>query len=123
MHKALLVDDDELVRGTVRKMLAQLGFAVDEALEGGDALEKLSNERFDLLLTDIFMPGVEGLELIRTARRRNPSITILAMSGGGRELWDVESSYVARAASAFGAIGLIAKPFTLAELRDVLAKP
>ncbi|MGH6930428.1 MAG: response regulator, partial [Dongiaceae bacterium] len=81
--RLLVIDDDELVRATLVDMLQTAGFEVITAGNGRIGLELLETTSVAAIITDILMPEQEGLETIREARRRYPSIRILAISGGG----------------------------------------
>jgi CheY-like chemotaxis protein len=82
MAKILLVDDDELVRRVTRHFLERGGHTVTEATDGLTALAALDADSPDLVLTDIIMPGMNGLELILEVHRRQPVLPIVAVSGG-----------------------------------------
>lgn len=82
MVKILVIDDDELIRTTLRRMLQAAGYAVVEAVDGDDGLRRFESEQPDLVLADILMPNKEGLETIRELRRMSQSVAIIAMSGG-----------------------------------------
>ncbi len=83
MANILLIDDDELVRRSIRAILEAKGYAVDIAENGMLVMEKLRARSVDLVITDIFMPGKDGLEITAEIRREFPLIKILALSGGG----------------------------------------
>lgn len=82
MIKILVIDDDDLIRTTLRRMLQAAGYAVVEAVDGDDGLRCFENEQPDLVLADILMPNKEGIETIRELRRLSQSVAIIAMSGG-----------------------------------------
>lgn len=84
MARILLVDDDEPLRKALRLTLVKMGHEVLEARNGYEALHLYAAEPPELVLTDIIMPEKEGLETIQELRRLNPSVKIIAMSGGGR---------------------------------------
>lgn len=84
MARILLVDDDEPLRKALRLTLVKMGHEVLEARNGNEALHLYAAEPPELVLTDIIMPEKEGLETIQELRRLNPSVKIIAMSGGGR---------------------------------------
>ncbi len=113
----LLVDDEEAVRYTLRRMLERAGHDVFEATNGREALIALKSKRADLVITDIVMPVKEGTETILELRRRDPSLKIMAISGGGRtgnmDYLDV--------ASRFGADYTLAKPVRMQELLDAVS--
>jgi CheY-like chemotaxis protein len=113
----LLVDDDDDVRESLSAILEASGFRVLTAAGGDAALKLLADEvRIDLLLTDIRMPGVDGLELARQVARAQPSLKVLFISG-----------YPGPAAGGLDKSRLISKPVKAADLvrrvrRALLAK-
>lgn len=116
MPKILLVDDDDAFRKVLRMTLVKLGHVVREARDGGEALALYAEEPADLVLTDIVMPGQEGLETIYTLRHTYPGCRIVAMSGGGR----VDAHDYLKIAKATGAHRVLAKPFAAAELAQAI---
>ncbi len=108
----LLVEDDELVRTTLRLMLERSGFEVEEARHGGEAVVLYTRRAADVVLTDLIMPDADGLETIQHLRRLRPAPRIIAMSGGGR----ISSRDYLKLAAALGARRTLAKPFTEADL-------
>ena len=79
----LVVDDHPIMREVVCQILEDAGHQVRDAGDGQEALRKLSAARFDLVVTDIVMPEMDGIELIGEMRRRYPEVRVIAMSGGG----------------------------------------
>jgi DNA-binding NtrC family response regulator len=79
----LVVDDEEPVRTLFNAYLSHNGHTVRCASNGQSALELYKTERFDVVITDLLMPEMEGIETIRELRRINPSAKIIAISGGG----------------------------------------
>jgi CheY-like chemotaxis protein len=79
--RVLLVDDDDDVRSVAAAMVAELGYEVATAAAGEEALALLSQRRFEVMVTDIAMPGMNGVELARRARRLAPDMPILFASG------------------------------------------
>ncbi len=81
-HYVLLVDDDEHVRETSADMLEELGYSVTRAANGFEALEQLaSHPHLEIMVTDVRMPGMSGLELSDVASERYQSLKIIVMSG------------------------------------------
>jgi PAS domain S-box-containing protein len=105
----LIVDDDEYVRRATARALRSRGYTVIEAGNGRAALVVLPTVRFDLLLTDIVMPGMSGRVLAEAAQARFPDLKVLMMTGYTDD--DVVHSGVAS-----GQVDLIEKPFTIAAL-------
>jgi DNA-binding response OmpR family regulator len=79
--RILIVDDDTDVRDFVCTILDQENFDTVSARDGREALALLGNGEYDLLLTDIRMPGIDGFELVERARRARPDLRVLFMSG------------------------------------------
>lgn len=110
--RILVIDDDALLRGTIRKMLESAGHAVVEAPDGRSGLELFGAQPFDAVITDIIMPEKEGIETIREMRKADPAIRIVAMSGGGR----TEHMEFLTIAAKLGASATLAKPFRKEQL-------
>ena len=109
----LVVDDDKLVRRFITDSLRSLQYHVTEAENGAQGLATLERERFELLLVDFAMPGMNGAEVARTAQQRQPGIKVLMVS-----------VYADSAAveSALGSARLLRKPFDLSELGAAVAE-
>lgn len=119
--RALIVDDDRSIRFVLREALRARGWTVEEVDDGSVVEEQLEQQRYDLLLLDLYMPGMNGFEVLRRIRRpeagvrpvrkTSPQVGIIVLSGeAGRE----GLSFAAR----LGANKCLAKPF---EIADVLA--
>lgn len=117
MARILLVEDDPIVRASVLAVLEKAGHEVAEAVNGTAAIDLIGVHAFDLVITDVIMPEVEGLEVIRAVRARFPTCPIIAMSGGGR----IDKGEMLNWASKFGAQATLAKPFTIETLRKAVA--
>ena len=115
MASILVIEDNELVRGFLRAVLEQQGHAVTEAGQGRAALQRLRQSPFDLVLTDIYMPDCDGLEVIMTLRREFPSIRIVAMSGGSGD------RNLLAAARQLGAQEVLEKPISIDGLLKIVA--
>lgn len=105
----LVVDDDTYSRETLKEFLAYLGFSIKGTANGSNALKLLKEKEYTFLLTDMKMPGISGLELIRRVRDDFPDVSIVAMTG-----YSAEYKYVEVINS--GASDFINKPFDLEEL-------
>ncbi|MGO9703552.1 MAG: response regulator [Xanthobacteraceae bacterium] len=115
MARILIAEDEETLRALCARALMTDGHEVKTACDGTDAIDLLGREngRFDLLLTDIRMPMMDGIALALTAARDHPDITILLMTG-----------YADQRERAHGLDAIIhdviSKPFTVAELRAAI---
>ena len=103
----LVIDDDETIRELLRAILEREGYRVLEAPDGGEGLKQFTETPTDLVITDLIMPGKEGIETIRDLRRKFPDVKIIAVSGGGRIGPD---SYL-KMAKGVGALRTLSKPF------------
>ena len=113
--RVLLVDDEALIRATLAEDLAAHGWSVSEAANGAAALERLdAGEAIDLLVTDLAMPGMDGLTLIREARRRHPSLPAVLITG---HAGDAQAGPLATAAAG-GPFALLRKPVSSDDLRS-----
>ena len=117
MHRILVVDDEEHITGFVRDCLRAEGYEVSIASNGLLAYRLFSQAEFDLIISDILMPDMDGLELIKTVKKERPHTWIIAMSGGG----DLMSADVyLDPARTFGADRRINKPFDIDELLSMV---
>src|SRR5687767_6006388 len=80
--RVLVVDDDPMIRKVVRQMLGSRGYTTTEAADGVDALKLLDDEPFDLIITDVYMPRMDGLQFARAlVDRPTPRPRLMAMTG------------------------------------------
>jgi DNA-binding response OmpR family regulator len=115
LARILIVDDDPLISELVVDMLAMDGYEVDTAPNGMDALDKLQNQRYDLIVTDLHMPKLDGSGFYRELieRRLHPSKRIIFLTGttGGSE----EHRFVQESG-----LPLLLKPFNVIELIELV---
>lgn len=117
MTKILLVDDEVALREGLREILEMAGYAVIEAGNGREALAAFAREGADLVITDVVMPDMDGVDLV-SALRAERTIPILSMSGGSRVVsarFGLDSSLLA------GANACLNKPFSRQQLLDAVA--
>lgn len=112
MSRILIIDDEQPVRSVFRRALERAGHEVSEAGDGQAGLKQIAQSSFDLVVTDIVMPTMEGVEFIFQVHREQPDLKVIAMSGGGRV---APKAYLDMARAA-GAVGVLAKPFTIEAL-------
>jgi len=106
----LVVDDEVAVNNNIRKILANKGYQVDQATSKAEALEKIQTHAYGLVILDLKMPGVKGLELLEAVRERQPAARIIIVTGYASIDTAVEGARL-------GAVGYVPKPFTPEELR------
>ncbi|MFC1467988.1 response regulator [Verrucomicrobiota bacterium] len=112
MGHILVVDDKEGVRRIIERGLLQAGHKVDLAADGNEALARAVKTSYDLVVMDMVMPGLGGLDTIVELRKLEPNIKVIAISGG-----DVlEPDLYLRAAQDLGVVATLPKPFLIDEL-------
>ncbi len=107
----LVVDDEADIATSMQERLTMEGYHVLTASDGRKGLRVYHEQLVDLVITDVLMPEIDGLEVVRTLRRLGTAIPIIAMSGGG----DRDLDFLIEATE-FGATRTLAKPFRLEEL-------
>jgi DNA-binding response OmpR family regulator len=117
MPRILLIDDDRLVRTTVARALIKAGHEVIQATDGREGVDLTRVSRFDLVITDLIMPGQEGVETITILRKEQPQLPVIAISGGLPN-----TALYLEIARKIGAKRVLAKPFTTEELLAVIAE-
>lgn len=116
MKKILIIDDENSVTELFTQFLEGQGFSVKGALDGKEGLRSLERECPDLVITDIMMPEMDGLELIRAVRKLHPDLPVVAISGGMKA---TPMNFLPQA-KLFGACRIIEKPISLSELLEVV---
>jgi len=112
-QRILVVDDEPSITGFCGRLLARMGYDTCLAGSGEAALQLLEREWFDLLLADVVMPGITGVDLVLEARRRMPDIAAVIMTGHG-------SIELAVRALRAGAHDFLLKPFSAADLTEAI---
>lgn len=113
--KVLAVDDSEPVRKLVSLVLKAAGYEVTTASNGAEALQKFQQDYYDLVVTDMNMPVMHGLELIRSIRETNGDVPILALTSESE-------TEIRRRGSEAGANGWVLKPFQPVQFIDLVAQ-
>ena len=113
----LVAEDDDLMRRVLRSTLEKAGYRVVTAADGGEAEVALARGEFALIITDLIMPGKDGIEMIEELRKTHPRLPILAISGGGRMPRD---DYL-KVAQLLGAHAVLGKPFSSEQLLTVVS--
>lgn len=113
--RVLVADDEASIRELLSKTLALADYDVDVAHDGRSALERLRTTQYDLLITDLKMPGVDGLSVIREARRYRPELPIIIITGFSTEASAIEALNL-------GVSGYLTKPFRVPKVLATAAK-
>jgi CheY-like chemotaxis protein len=111
----LIIEDEESVRALLRFALTQVGYVIREAGNGRQGITAFRQAPTDLVITDIFMPDRDGLEVIETLRRMRPHVKILAISGASGTM-----DYFGQATSV-GGVAVLRKPFAMPTLLKTVA--
>lgn len=119
MANILLVEDSPEVSMTVREILDSAGHQVSQAANGTEALTQLKAGRFDLVVSDIWMPEMDGIALLKALRGAGNAIPVVVISGGAP---NAPLTYTAPLASTFGANEVIYKPFEKRELLEAVKR-
>lgn len=116
--RILIADDNELLRQATRDTLQEEGYEVTAARDGEELLQAYRQEPFDLVLCDVFMPGKDGLQIIRELLKGFPEAKIIAMSGGAYD----GALNLLPMAQLLGAKEVLQKPFSRAKLLEVIGR-
>jgi|ERR1041384_3559409 DNA-binding NtrC family response regulator len=116
MARILVIDDQEAIRRVVRRALEQDGHEVFDASDGEIGMEILESQSFEVVITDIFMPGQDGIVTLRQIRQRFPAVKVIVISGGDSTgIMDLRQD-----AEMLGAVKSLQKPFNAREIMDVV---
>lgn len=114
-ERILVVDDEEHVRGLFSRILQKEGYEVQCASSGNEAIDKLANDSFDLVVTDLKMNGIDGLDLVKKVKGANQELSFILISGYG-------TAQTALAAAREGVDVFLMKPIDIAELKSAVKK-
>lgn len=103
--RVLVVDDDEVVGRSIDRTLTEQGCTVRESRDGKEALQEFTNREYDLVFTDIRMPGMDGLEVASLMKRMKPGVPVVVITGYGSESNEMR-------AQELGVSGFLRKPLT-----------
>jgi DNA-binding NtrC family response regulator len=111
----LLVDDEPIVGKRLKPALEKSGYRIEAYEDATQALERIAQENFDIVVTDIRMEPVDGLKVLEAALKKSPRTKVIIITG-------YATVEIAREALSKGAFDVIAKPFRPNDLREAIAK-
>ena len=127
--RVLVVDDEPEIRQALTRVLGKFGYEVSAVAGGSEGLDRLRTEGAEILITDIVMPRVNGVELIRAVAREMPQVRIVAISGGGihgagldPDSTQATAAWLSAARDA-GAHTILTKPFGVQDILDAVGQP
>lgn len=112
IKKILVVDDTPVIRRLLCEVLISEGFETEEAVDGMEAIEKIKNQKYDLVFCDIHMPRKNGFDTFMAAREIDPNLSFI--------MTDSFPDKLAEKTNKMGALCCLAKPFELEELRKTI---
>ena len=126
MPRGLIIDDEEDIRDVLTDVLNRAGFEVDVASTGDEGIDKNRSKPVDVIVTDIIMPGKDGVAAIREIRKEFPDAKVIAISGGGNfgpnayEPNAIKTTAYLAAADEAGADVILSKPFDREALMEAI---
>jgi DNA-binding NtrC family response regulator len=114
-QKILVVDDEKTVCDSIKKILSRKGYEVDNTLNADDAVQKIKENTYDLVITDLMMPKISGMELLQMVKEHYPELEVVVVTG-------YASIDTAVEATKLGAADYLPKPFTPQELTEITKK-
>lgn len=119
MTTILLADDEDLLREGIREILETAGYTVVEARDGQEALDQFQAQPIDLVITDVVMPNMDGVDFVTRLREGHPDLPILTISGGSRV---VSARFGLDSALLSGANASLTKPFTAKQILEKVSQ-
>lgn len=116
MANVLVIEDDAAVRFSLLTALESMGHTVETAANGVEGTDKCDAQDYDLVITDLIMPEKDGVETILELKIKNPDMKIVAISGGGKNVDIMETTYQ------IGADCALTKPFSINDLNKCVTK-
>jgi DNA-binding NtrC family response regulator len=113
--RVILLDDEPIVCERLKPALEKIGFYVEAYTESQNVIDRFSEEKFDVLVTDLKMRKPDGLDVMNFVKRQSPSTKVIIITGFATE-------DTAEEALEGGAVEFIAKPFKISQLRDLILK-
>ncbi|MGA1868270.1 MAG: response regulator [bacterium] len=115
MEKILIVDDDKAMCETLMDILSEENYYIDIAHNGHSALQKIKTTKFDLVITDIKMPIMDGMALLQEIEKSNIDLEVIIITSYGHDAQELE-------ASRLGAFEYLKKPLNLNQLKNIVSR-
>ena len=116
MARILVIDDDDQIRDVFRQILENAGYEVEDACDGYEGIRIFKEKSIDLVITDILMPGMGGLETIMELRLASPDVKVIAISGGDH----IAPEYYLKVIKNFDTLCELKKPIAAQELLNAV---
>jgi DNA-binding NtrC family response regulator len=116
MARILVIDDDPAIRHTVERVLARASHVVESFEDARVALDALQDEQPDLIITDVYMPEMDGIEFLLSLREAEPDLPVIVTSGGG----SASAEHLLTDAGYLGATATLTKPFEIDQLLELV---
>lgn len=113
--RIMVLDDEPIVCKRLKPALEKQGYEVDTFTQSTDAMEQIKQTDYDIIVTDLKMKGVDGMELLTEAKRRSPRTEVIVITG-------FATLETARQSFRKGVFDFIAKPFKLSEIQEVVKR-
>lgn len=113
IRRLLVVDDEPIVGKRLHQVFTKIGFDIETYTDSASALEAIAARDFDIVVTDLKMEGIDGIEVLKQVRRRNPATQVIIITG-------YASPDTAELAHQEGVFAFLAKPFRLDELKEAI---
>ncbi len=113
--KILLLDDEAIVCKRLKPTLEKVGYEVEAFTESGEAMERIKEKEFEIIITDLKMEGIDGMQFLEEVKRRSKNTEVIVITG-------FATIETARESFKKGVFDFIAKPFKLREIQEVVAR-
>lgn len=113
--KIMVLDDEPIVCKRLKPALEKQGYEVDTFTQSSEAMEQIKQVEYDIIITDLKMKGIDGMQLLGEAKRRSPKTEVIVITGFATMETAKESFHK-------GVFDFIAKPFKLSEIQEVVSR-
>ncbi len=113
--RLMVVDDEPIVGKRLKRLLYKAGYDIDIFTEGSIAIEELGKKSFDIIIADLKMKGINGMDILEIVKKKYPHIKVIIITGYGKKLTAIEAFNK-------GAFDFITKPFKIKELENIIKK-